>query len=894
MLFTKDDQSPEDVFNRHVAKHLRKIKEELRNIGLETTTDTFNTYIEDYVRSLNENPFADVTIGDVEDLRESKTYKKAHELAMQDTIHDTYQAMEAFVHNMNSLNGSRGNQSVFSSINFGLDTSWEGRLVTRATLDAMLNGTGNGETAIYPICIFKLKSGINMKKGEPNYDLFKFAQLVTTKRLFPNYQFVDASFNIEGFDINDPSTHIATMGCFEGYNTVKVREDGKISIKPIADVWRDHNGTKQVHSGVSQYIKANNLEVMDIDGNFTKVKTIIKNEDIGNWMKVTTNDGRFIKVTDDHPFVTNRGRVQAKDLTLNDKLVHRVINENVTHDYEFDKKAWLEGLIITDASYSSNVIRISLGLDEEDLADFTMKALNDVYGLDSKKIYQDREEKGNYIDVVTVGGASICKELIELFKGTNKLDRRIPEYLVTAGNDVIASFIAGMMDGDGYIREYKNRPNTFQSTLGSTNKVLAMQQFELLEELGIKAKVSENRYKGSNDPAVRIVVSTKLPKTFGKLLKCKKKYDVLNQENYNDVQRKIETAIKSIEHLGSIGEPSFDFETESDTFVVSGIQTHNCRTRVFENIFGKNSVDGRGNASFTTINLPMVIKEHLEGTHDSKSYEDLLLDYVDLCASQLMKRFAYQKEQKVSNFKFLYKSGSFDTLGRKLNDDDKIGELMNQNALSIGFIGLAEAMMLLKPGKSYLEDEVQTEAFALVKLMESRIKELSREYNVNMSLLATPSEGYAGKSLARYVAKYGHIEGIEDHKFFTNSFHVPVWEECTAKQKIDVEAKYHALTLAGHISYIELTPEDAKDLDKVEELILYMAKSNMGYASINVPIDRCLSCGWDEPNATHTCPRCGSAQVSHIRRITGYITGTLDLWNTGKRDEEAHRVKHSL
>lgn len=436
-------------------------------------------------------------------------------MAMKLTEQEVDQAAEAFVHNMNTMNGSRGGQSVFSSINFGLDTSWQGRMVTRSTLKAMINGLGDGQTAIYPICIFKLKRGVSFDKHDPNYDLFRLSIFATSKRLFPNYQFCDSTFNKQP-EGTDPRKEIATMGC---------------------------------------------------------------------------------------------------------------------------------------------------------------------------------------------------------------------------------------------------------------------------------------------------------------------------------------------------------------------------RTRTFENLHGETSPVGRGNASFTTINLPMLAAKN---DFNTDMFFRSVDDYVDLVVRQLIKRYEFQRRQQKDTFDFVYSQGSF-----SFSDDrDDLFDLMKHNTLAVGFVGLAEAQYLLE-----LTDD---ERWDVVERMKRRCDMWAKHHQLNISLLATPAEGLAEKAHANYVRKYGEIEGLETHEFFTNSFHVPVWQEISAADKIRFEAPYHKLCLGGHISYVEISAEDATNYDKIESLIRLMESEDMGYASINVPVDRCINCGHDEPIEGDNCPACGSPNISRVRRITGYLVGDMSKWNKGKFDEERRRVKHEL
>ncbi|MFV0246591.1 MAG: anaerobic ribonucleoside triphosphate reductase [Mycoplasmatales bacterium] len=459
----------------------------------------------------------------IKELNSSMSDQEIEELAFEMTKKDTYQAAESFIHNANSMLTRNGMQVPFVSINFGLDTSKWGRLVSEAILEMQKRGLGDGSTPLFPILVFKVKEGINFNEGEPNYDLYKLGLDCLSKRLFPNFQFVDTPFNIDGFDINDPKTHIATMGC---------------------------------------------------------------------------------------------------------------------------------------------------------------------------------------------------------------------------------------------------------------------------------------------------------------------------------------------------------------------------RTRLFQDINDKPQSEGRGNLSFTTINLPMVAQK----TKDIDLFFKELDKYVELAKKQLLERLEYQKSRPASSFQVLYGEG----LWKGSDDMDmskEVGDVLDTGSLSVGYIGLAETLKILT-GKHHGESEESQElGLKIIGYMREKMDEAANATKLNFSLIATPAESYSGKSIAKFRNKFGEVEGITDHNFFTNSNHVPVYHNISAKKKIELEAPYHALSNAGHIMYVEVDGAAQKNLDALDEIVRHMAENNVGYGSINHPLDRCIECGHSSI-IDDVCPECGSDTISRIRRITGYLVGDMSKWNSAKFDEESKRVKH--
>ena len=452
------------------------------------------------------------------------------EYAMRKTKRDTYQAMEGLIHNLNTMHSRAGAQVPFSSINYGMDTSWEGRLAVEQLLLATEAGLGYGETPIFPIQIFRVKEGVNFNPGEPNYDLFKLACRVSAKRLFPNFSFIDAPFNLQYYDPENPATQVGYMGC--------------------------------------------------------------------------------------------------------------------------------------------------------------------------------------------------------------------------------------------------------------------------------RTRVMGNVY----DPSREIAYS-------------------------------------------------------------------------------------RGNLSFTSINL---VRCALEADHNVDDFFAILETMLNHAMKQLLDRYEVQRHRLVRNFPFLMGEGVW-LDSDKLNPDDEVGEILKHGTLSIGFIGLAETLKALI-GKHHGEsEEAQELGLEIIGRMRNFCDKKSKELSMNVTCLATPAEGLSGRFVRIDRERYGTIDGVTDREYYTNSFHVPVYYPINAAKKIKIEAPYHALTNAGHITYVELDGDTTKNLDAFEKIIRYMHDCDIGYGSINHPVDRDPVCGYNGIIGD-VCPCCGRHEVGvrfeRIRRITGYLTGTLDKWNDAKKAEEHDRVKH--
>ena len=464
----------------------------------------------------------------------NKIQQFAFRHANRETDRATYQAMEAFVHNLNTMHSRAGAQIPFSSINYGMDTSPEGRMVIKNVLLATEAGLGNGETPIFPIHIFKVKDGVNYNPGEPNYDLFKLACRVSAKRLFPNFSFIDAPFNLQYYKPGHPETEIAYMGC--------------------------------------------------------------------------------------------RTRVAA---------------------------------------------------------------------------------------------------------------------------------------------------------------------------------------------------------------------------NHYDPDRQI--------------------------------------------------MNGRGNLSFTSVNLPRLA---LLSNKNLDLFFEQLDQKIDLVIEQLLDRFELQAQKLVRNYPFLMGQGVW-LDSEKLKPDDEVREVLKHGTLTLGFIGLAECLKALTGFHHGESKESQNLGLEIVGHMRKRMDEATEKYGLNFSLIATPAEGLSGRFVRMDAKKFGKIPGITDREYYTNSFHVPVYYDISAWDKIKIEAPYHNLTNGGHISYIELDGDPSDNLEAFEQVVRCMKESGIGYGSINHPVDRDPVCGYTGI-INDVCPQCGRKEgdgqpnFERIRRITGYLVGTLDRFNNAKQAEVHDRVKHSL
>ena len=324
------------------------------------------------------------------------------------------------------------------------------------------------------------------------------------------------------------------------------------------------------------------------------------------------------------------------------------------------------------------------------------------------------------------------------------------------------------------------------------------------------------------------------------------------------------------------------------------IATMGCRTRVFEDRWGEKTSIARGNLSFSTINIVKLAIECM-GIEDKKQRIDMFFakldNILDITAKQLDERFQFQKTAMAKQFPLLMK---YLWVGAdKLKPEETIESVINHGTLGIGFIGLAECLKALI-GKHHGEsEEAQELGLKNITYMRDRANEFSDQYHHNYSILATPAEGLSGKFTKKDRKEFGVIPGVTDRDYYTNSNHVPVYYKCTALQKAKIEAPYHDLTRGGHIFYVEIDGDATHNPSVIASVVDMMDKYNMGYGSVNHNRNRCLDCGYENADTNLTvCPKCGSHHIDKLQRITGYLVGTTDRWNSGKLAELHDRVTH--
>lgn len=365
--------------------------------------------------------------------------------------------------------------------------------------------------------------------------------------------------------------------------------------------------------------------------------------------------------------------------------------------------------------------------------------------------------------------------------------------------------------------------------------------------------------------------------------------------NYKLFKLAIECASKRLFPNFSFLDASFNAKYYKKGDYNSEVAYMGCRTRVMANVYdeSKEITSGRGNLSFTSINL---VRLAIEAKGNSELFYSLLKEKLELVYEQLLHRYKIQSLKKVKNFPFLMGEGIWidsDTL----KENDSVEKVIAHGTLAIGYIGLCESLIALIGSHHGQSQEARELGLQIVRFMREFVDEKALKDKLNFSLIATPAEGLSGRFLKLDQKKYGILKGITDKDFYTNSFHIPVDFPISIYNKIQIEAPYHELNNGGHITYVELNGDVSKNLESFERIIKCMKENNIGYGSINFPLDRDPVCGYSGV-IDEFCPKChrkeNGVKFERIRRITGYLVGTLDRFNDAKKAEVHARIKHDF
>ena len=798
------------------------------------------------------------------------------------------------------------NQLPFSSLNYGLNTSIEGRMMIKALLRASMEGLGKyHRTSIFPCGIFQLKDGVNSLPGDPNYDLKLMAIKSTVNRFYPNYFNCDWSVQVEGINkdrelklkvlsnlsletkqklieifkehpeyaekinlfVNEygilsvsdkvqPTEEGGTMGCVDGSEVITYKLNGNLYVESFERFWKrvctetPFEIKRQSDKNLNLYIDLENVQIYDSGKNkFVECKRIIRNVQI-EWNKVYLSSGRVLDCTDDHPLPTERGRVYARDLIPNsDKLT------------------------IVNKQYTENKYKL----------------------------------KNNNIALIT------------------KNYNRIPNMIFESDYATRLNFLAGMIDSDGYCC-IKN--NCIE--LDSIDKEFAIQQMLLSLSLGFRTNLYENNYDSKDTSNNKYKVCIYPTKELIDVLQSSEMKEIGNTFIFeNKIENETESVLVTKVESYNKMKYSYDVTTESDHFDVSGVWSHNCRTyngydvnfdeKYFKQLLNeiistgklpKNYLysamqkDGRGNITPSTVIMPTyAMKARLMWDKDKsidivEEFMKMLDKAIDDTKDFLIERFEHICSQKPSSARFMYENDIMKGYIR----NQGIRSALKHGTLAVGQLGLAETLQILI-GKNHLTEEGMALAERIEQLFKAKCDKFKEEYKLNFGVYFTPAENLCYTAMTKFRNKYKDHPYIKKmikegtlREYFTNSIHVPVWEKIDIKTKIDVETRLSKYSSAGCILYIEFDGVSKNNLKAVEEYIDYAKRKDAPYIAINIPADVCLDCGFiGDFSDGEKCAKCGSSNILMPARITGYLNGDWRTsFNYGKQQEKKDREKQSL
>ena len=733
-----------------------------------------------------------------------KLNDRRKKLAIHDCREEAHQAIEAVYHNLVAVISRAGSQLAFTSVDFGCCTEPEGRLIIEQFIRCCKEGIGkNNSTAVFPISIFICKKGVNLRPGDPNYDLFRLALDCTAHRLYPTYlngdwsnqqawlkadrdmkaaiieneltddqrtkliaaitanptaaeklmlKVVDGKLEVD--QTEKPFEILNSMGCVSGDSIIDYKIGEARFVENFERAWARLASMYTVQTqpdGVNEYIDTPDVSIYDcVQYAYVQQYRIIRNT-ATQWLSVDFSGGRYVNVTTDHPFeIKDKGVVLACDVKPGDIVYRDVCTECTPEDAEFDLEAWLSGLVMCDASIAVS-LNLALGLDEKDILDKAEEGFNSL-GYVCTRRERHRGPKGDYAELYVRNSKKLCDAYTVSFEGNRKLERRIPNSIFSATRTTKLSFMAGMIDADGYIND---SGNTIRVQLGSTNPEIALGQMLLAKDIGLNAVVYKNHYN-SNDPS-KIRYRIEFPATYElfSYLVSEKKRKHLDSSHKFIKAAALDSDVCSVVSITPYAESaySYDVTTASEHFTVNGIYSHNCRTMIgfdvnaddsyrkaIADVIAKGDTDvdilsgaqkpGRGNIAPVTIILPELA---MMANKDVESFMQLLELKIQDAAESLMERLEIIKAQPPSAAPFMY--GNHTMAGYV--PEEGIVSALKHGTFAIGQLGLAEALQLLI-GTDHTTQEGMELAKRIEQLYKQKIDELRVKYKLNFGTYASP------------------------------------------------------------------------------------------------------------------------------------------------------------
>ena len=788
--------------------------------------------------------------------------------------------------------------------------------VIRQRYQGIKNEKGVWISPAFPKLLFVTEED-NIHENSKYFYLTQMAAKCSAKRLVPDYisEKKMKEYKIAKGQLPGDGDVVLPMGCVDKNEVIDYKIGDNKFVESFERAWFRLQGIFPVELQENDkdfVIYPKNTSIWDNNKKkYVAMNCMIRNHS-DEWLRLTFSNGRILDCTPDHPFETTNGEVFAKDLTSDDKiLVDKTSSPDANKVTMSQEKAWLLGMLLCDSNYKGHVTT-SLGLDETDIADHYETAMSNVFGVKTTRKTQSRGAKGNYLDISAKPSegrtvVSIANELVSLFGAYNKIDRQIPNNIFESNNDIKLSFLAGMIDADGYVN---NNMKLCKVQIGSTNKALAIQQMLLAQSVGMDATIYRNHYSKEHSDRVRYRVEfVPTHELISKLVSGKKKVNMTNNVRTNaSIAESDYCAITNRESYVTVDQFSYDVSTESEHFTVSGLYSHNCRSLLsvdktrngWNNLARAKNYDdkpkyyGRFNKAVVTINLPDV---GLSANKNMDKFWSILDERLELCHKALLWRYEHLLGTKSNAAPILWQHGAL----ARFKKGETIDALLEggYSTISLGYAGIYECVMAML-GVSHTTPEGKKFAIDILKHLNDKCDAWNEDCNIGYSLYGSPIETVTYKFATALKKRFGIVEGITDHDYVTNSYHVSVREPIDAFSKLSIEGEFQKYSLAGCISYVEL-PSMSNNIEAVIKLIQHIYETCM-YAELNTKSDYCQACGFDgeiqiiEDEHGHLdweCPRCGNRDHNTLtvcRRTCGYL-GT-QFWNQGRTEEIRDRVLH--
>ena len=821
----------------------------------------------------------------------------AEEYAIKKIKRDFEQGWQGIEYKLNTVGSSRGDYP-FVTMTIGLATDKFGKMAAITLLDVHKEGQGKKgfkRPVLFPKIVFLYDENLH-GPGKPLEDVFEAGIDCSSKTMYPDW----LSLTGEGYV---PSMYqkygkvVSPMGCVDGKEIITYKYNNQLYVESFERMWNRLSDffepQQQIKGQPHLYMDLKSVEIYDTEKGFVNTQRIIRN--ISNdWVDLHLSNGRRLLCTSNHLITTqNNTTKQVDELNCGEKILinsSQYIEENIVFNHD---KAWLLGFLLCDGCYQSNHIFASIAAEgEDDIETKFHSVFKKYFDLDTKTVLQERDKKGVYKDLVVIADDKNSLQrtinyFTEKFGGINKINRHIPNEVFSWNYESKLSFLAGMIDADGYINSNSHGGSVVQ--IGSTNKELALQQMALAQSLGMPAKIYHNHYTKKNPNAIRYRIEFYPIEELLNYIVCDKKcvnYEEMVSNHYNTNAEVMEVLpVKTTMY-------SYDVTTNSEHFEVSGIYSHNCRaflspwyerggmepadeqdTPVFE---------GRFNLGVVSIHLPMILAKSRQ---ESKNFYEVLNYYLELIRRLHKRTYDYIGELRASVNPVAFCEGGL--YGGHLNPEDKIKSILPPMTISYGITALNELQRLYN-GKSIREDgEFALEVMQYIQEYVDRIK---KEDHILYAIYGTPAESLCGLQVEQFRKMYGIIENVSDKPYVSNSFHCHVSEQMSPIEKQDKEGRFWTYFNGGKIQYCRYNLGYNKEA--IKTLILRAMEKGF-YEGVNLAMCYCEDCGYQQVEMD-VCPECCSNKITKIDRMNGYLGFTRvhgeTRYNEAKNAEIRDRI----